>query len=225
MNWRRGLLLAGINLAAAVPMVCLLAARDAEFLRDREQTELTPKAQVSVAILNRRNAARMVRTQEEQIVGFNPCELWDHYPAQMFVVQFGNLPAFILTQWRVDCPPEWSVAAALGVHVAGRISEENFKAMRRVDLALCLLIAIQWFLIGSFPLVRPERWWAEPGAFITACTVVASIIALAPVVDGLAKLPALVAFFGWMWWLGLLIWKPVHLAWQSTLGGLRRLNN
>lgn len=225
MNWRRGLLLAGINLAAAVPTICLLTARDAQLLHEREQKELTPRAQVSLAFLNRRNVARLVRTQEEQAVGFNPCVLWHHDPAQMYVVQFGNLPAFVLTQWRVPCPAGWSVAAALGVQVAKLNSEADFKAMRRVALALCLLIAIQWFLMGGFPLVRPKRWWTEPGAFITACTVIASIVALIPVVDGLAKLPALVAFLAWLWWLGLLIWKPVHLAWQSTLGGLRRLSN
>jgi hypothetical protein len=226
MNWRRGVLLAGINLAAALPMIYLLAARDAQFLRERQQkTEVSQKVQVRPATLDRRNAADLMRTQEEQTVAFSPCGLWGHYPVQTYVVQFGDLPAFIATQWRVACPPRWSVAAKLGVEADGWNSEANIKAMRRVDVALCVLIVIQWFLIGSFPLIQPKRWWGEPGAFITVCTAIAALIALIPAVDGLAKLPAVIAFFAWLWWLGLLIWKPVHLAWQSTVGGLRRLSN
>jgi hypothetical protein len=46
-----------------------------------------------------------------------------------------------------------------------------------------------------------------------------------PAIDGMARLTALIAFFGWMGWFGLLVWIPVHFAWQSTLGGLRRLSN
>jgi hypothetical protein len=34
MNWRRGLLLAGINLLAAVPLISLLAARDSQYVKE-----------------------------------------------------------------------------------------------------------------------------------------------------------------------------------------------
>jgi len=227
MNWRRGVLLAGINLVTAVPLIYLLAVRDAQFLKEREQQSAVPE--MLPRNMNREFSplvgVRIVQVQEEQTVTFNPCGLWAHYPPQVSVVQLGNLPAFVLSQWREACPPRWSVAGMLGVRVAGWSTPDNFKAMRKVDAALCLMIAIQWFLIGSFPLSRPRRWWAEPGAFITASTGVAACIAIIPVVDDLARLPALVAFGGWLWWFGLLLWKPVHLAWQSTLGGLRRLNN
>jgi len=96
--------------------------------------------------------------------------------------------------------------------------------MCRVDVVLCLLIAVQWFLIGSFPLIRSTRWWAEPSAFITLCTTIGSGIALLPVIDVLGRLAVLFAFFGWLWYFALLLWKPVPLAWQSTLHGLRRLS-
>jgi hypothetical protein len=224
MNWRRGLLLAGINLLVAVPLVCLLAARDMRYMKERQQSangetlRIDSSGEVSSA------PTKIVQVQEEQTVSFSPCGMWVHYPAQTYVVQFGNLPAFVLTQWRIVCPAKWSIAARLGVDVSGWISEANFKAMRRVDVALCVLIVIQWLLIGGFPLIQSRRWWHEPGALITACTAIASVIALIPIVDGLAKLPALFAFFGWLWWFGLLLWIPLHKAWQSTLGGLRRLS-
>jgi len=54
---------------------------------------------------------------------------------------------------------------------------------------------------------------------------VAACIAIIPVLDGLARLPAVIASFAWLWWFGLLLWIPIHRAWQSTVGGLRRLSN
>lgn len=226
MNWRRGLVLAGINVAIALPMISILAARDAQARREWKQRSSVEDApwidssgEFSVA------PARMVRGQEEQTVTFSPCGLWANIPVQESVVQFGNLPVFVVTQWRVDCPSRWSVARILGVNDEGILSDKNFRAMRRVDAALCFLIAVQWFLIGSMPLVQPKRWWSEPGAFITACTVIRSAIALIPVVDVFGRLPVLIAFVGWLLWAGLLIWVTVRWAWQSTLGGLRRLNN
>ncbi len=227
MNWRRGLLLAGINLIAAVPLICLLAARDAQFIKEREPQSAVPA--IRPGIVDRefkpRVEARLVLVQEDQTVSFSPCGLWGHILPQVSAVQLGNLPAFVLSQWREACPPRWSIASMLGVQVAGLSSPDNVKAMRRVDVALCLMIAIQWFLIGGFPLIRSERWWGEPAAFITANTFIAAWIAIIPVVDGLARLPALIAFGGWLWWFGVLLWIPVHKGFQSTLGGLRRLNS
>jgi hypothetical protein len=226
MNWRRGLLLAGINVAIAVPMISILAARDVQARREWKQRSSVEDApwidrfgEFSVA------PTIMVRAQEEQTVSFSPCGLWASIPVQESVVQFGNLPVAIVSQWRVACPPRWSIARMLGVNDSGFLSDVNFSAMRRVDLALCLLIAAQWFLIGGLPLVQPKRWWSEPGAFITACTAAGSAIALIPVVDVFGRLPALIAFFGWLWWAGLLIWMPVRWAWRSTLGPLRRLTH
>jgi tellurite resistance protein TehA-like permease len=86
------------------------------------------------------------------------------------------------------------------------------------------MIALQWFLVGGFPLRQSNRWWDEPGAFITANNFIAACIAIIPVIDGLARLPGLMAFVGWVWWLGLILWKIGFLAWQSTLDGQRRLS-
>jgi hypothetical protein len=226
MNWRRGLVLAGINVAIAVPMISILAARDVQARREWKQRSSVEDApwidrfgEFSVA------PTIMVRAQEEQTVNFSPCGLWASIPVQESVVQFGNLPVAIVSQWRVACPPSWSIARMLGVNDSGFLSDVNFSAMRRVDLALCLLIAAQWFLIGVLPLVQPKRWCSEPGAFITANNFVVACIAIIPFVAGLARLPALIAGIAWLLWFGLVIWIAVRWAWQSTLGGLRRLTH
>ena len=225
MNWRRGLVLAGINLILAIPMICLRAAEDARFRRDMKQQSFVERMSWIDSSGELSSApAKFVQAQEEQTVSFSPCGLWRNIPAQESVVQMGNLPAFVVSEWREECPSKWSIARFLGVNNTGRLSD-NFKAMRRVDAAFCVLIAAQWFLIGSFPLIQASRWWAEPGAFITTGTAVGSAIALIPGIDALARLPALIAFFAWLLWFGLLIWKLFHLAWQSTLGRLRRLTH
>lgn len=225
MKWRRGLLLAGINVAAALPMIAILASRDAQWLRDREQNSRTSETS-PIASLPEFSApqSKEARSDEEQTVSFNPCGLWGHISTQVSVVQWGNLPSFVLTQWRVACPPRWSLASRLGVGNDGLLSDHNVRAMRRVDVALCVCIAVQWFLIGSFPLIKARRWWSEPGAFITLCASIGSGIALIPAVEGLGRLPAIFAFFAWLWYFALLLRKPVQLAWQSTLPGLRRLS-
>jgi len=225
MNWRRGLLLAGINLLAAVPLICLLAARDAQYMKEREQHSANEEGlwidgsgEVSAA------PTKVVQAQDEQTVSFSPCGFLPHYPPQVSVVQLGNLPAFVLSQLQVVCPPKWSIAAKLGIGANGVFSN-NLQATTRLNVALCLMIAIQWFLIGGFPLRQSVRWWDEPGAFITADNFVAACIAIIPVIDGLARLPAVIAFGGWFWWLGLILWKIGCLAWQSTLGRQRRLTH
>jgi len=226
MNWRRGLLLAGINIALVLPMISVLAVRDAQLLRDWNQRSATDETHWMPSYVEYSQApVEVVRVQEEQTVGFDSCELWSRIPVQVAVVQFGNLPAAILTQWRADCPPKWSVAAKLGVKVARRLSDENFIAMRRVDLALCLFISAQWFFMGGFPLIESRRWWSEPGAFITVCTAIGSGIALIPIVEELGRLPVLLALIAWLWWFVLLLWKIVYLAWRSTLASPRRLSN
>src|ERR1700734_3075353 len=99
MNWRRGVLLAGINVAIAVPMISILAVRDVQARREWKQGSSVEEApridssgEFSVA------PTRMVRAQEEQTVTFSPCGLWASIPVQESVVQSGNLPAAIVSQ-------------------------------------------------------------------------------------------------------------------------------
>jgi hypothetical protein len=105
MNWRRGLLLAGMNLLAAVPLICLLAARDAQYMKEREQHSAN-KEGLWIDSAGEFSAAptKIVQAQDEQTVSFSPCGLWGHIPPQVSAVQLGNLPAFIASQWREACP-------------------------------------------------------------------------------------------------------------------------
>ena len=51
-------------------------------------------------------------------------------------------------------------------------------------------------------------------------------------IEGLMLLPSIsgllamaLGFLAWFWFCALLLWKLVHLIWQSTLHDLRRLSN
>ena len=229
MNWRRGLLLAGINLMAAVPLICLLAARDAQYIKEREQHSAIEEG-LRIGSSGDFSAAptEIVQAQEEQTVSFSSMRSLGSYSTASFSrADWKSAGLHRKSNGERQCPPRWSVASMLGRKRLGAdFSDANLKAMRRVDLALCVLIAVQWFLIGSLPLIQARRWWAEPGAFITVCTAIASgMFALFPVNRRLGASACSDRLCGWVWWLGLLLWIPVHIAWQSTVGGLRRLNN
>ncbi len=156
--------------------------------------------------------------QVEQTVSFtfDPCTMSVHYPAQVVVVQAADLPSFVLAGWEVGCPPQWSLAGRLRGKMTWPPTPFWMERQREIDAGLCLLIAIQWFLMGGFPLVRTRKWWDEPGSFITGCTVLAGAIALIPVVEGLARLPALIAMLAWLLWFGLLAWKALQFGWRMA---------
>jgi len=72
MNWRRGLLLAGINPAIAFPMIAITAARYAQARRDwdhqstgKEGPWIDSSGEFSV------RPSKVVQVQEEQTVTFN----------------------------------------------------------------------------------------------------------------------------------------------------------
>lgn len=218
MKWRRGLLLAGINLLAAMPLILMMESRDAQYLRDNSQES---KAAASMSVskqgeFTNSEPANVGKEQEEETVTFDFCGAWVHYPVQDDVVRFGNIPATALTEWRIMCSDKWSLSGMLHVGNNWAPTAATVAAQKQVDLGLCVLIVIQWFLVGSFPLLQTKKWWSEPGMFITLCTVVATGIALFPVVDNIARLPALIAALAWFWWFGLFVWKTVRFGWIRT---------
>ena len=154
--------------------------------------------------------------QAEESVSFDPCEMWAHYPVQVVVLQSADMPSVALVGWEDDCPPHWSLAGRLRGKTTWPPTPLWMETQRKIDAVLCLFIAGQWFLMGGFPLVRTQKWWAEPGSFITACAVLAGAIALIPVVDDLARLPALIAVLAFLWWFGLLVWKTLQFGWRMT---------
>jgi hypothetical protein len=216
MNWRRGLLLAGINLAVAVPMILMMEARDQQYALTSE--EIMAKAPNEDAPkppeLTNPESTQASPDQAEQTVSFDPCSMWVEYPIQVVVVQGADLPSLVLAGWGNDCPPHWSLAGRLRGKMTWPPTPMWMETQRKIDAGLCLLIAIQWFLIGAFPLVRSRKWWADPGAFITACAVLAGGVELIPFIHEAARLPALIATLAWFWWFGLLIWKALQFLWR-----------
>src|SRR5580698_9337760 len=113
MNWKRGLVLAGLNLLAAVPMILLLDVRDARELRNRDQNDARTDLHLQLKPAFRPSSVRILRVQEEQAVGFNPCGMSPNYSTLQEIVYIGNIPASTITGWRAFCRPEWSISGRL----------------------------------------------------------------------------------------------------------------
>jgi hypothetical protein len=214
MNWRRGLLLAGIHLVVAVGLIRFMEARDAQSMKGwgESSAEISKAPAPPKPPPDNPAPAQDDSAQEGETVTFSPCGMWVHYTPQETVVQFAEFPAYVLTDWREACPPNWTLSGMIrdwSLPTTSRIAVQH-----HVDEGLCALIIIQWFLVGSFPLIHPRRPWGEPGAFITVCAVLALMLAMIPVVDGAARLPALIAWCGWLWWFGLLVWKALRSGWR-----------
>jgi hypothetical protein len=213
MNWRRGILLAGINLAVAVPLIVMLEARDVAYMREHyaDHADHAPPAWIaSDPVLKNAPSGK-----EGQSVGFDPCAMWGaHYPPEELIAPTANFPAMTISGWRQLCPPRWTLAGRLNVGYSWGPLPSTLTAWREVDWGFGLLIALQWILVGGFPLTRPNRWWAEPGAFITCCAVIGFVLVLIRPIEGLARLPASLAAFAWLWWFGLLVWKGGQLLWR-----------
>ena len=126
MNWRRGLLLAGIHLAIAVPMILMMDARDEKAMADENEgfmeraVEDAVKPPEAPKLANPAPAPPAPETPAspedagaEQTVSFSPCGMWAHYPPQVVVLQGADAPALALAGWEIECPPHWSIGARL----------------------------------------------------------------------------------------------------------------
>jgi hypothetical protein len=187
MNWRRGILLAAINLTVAAPLVVSLELKDATYVRDYyvpPKPGETPPPPPSPAT-----------DSKNEGVSFDPCALLVHNPAQEELVNSTNLPALVLTGWRLDCSPSWSLSGMLHVDGLAPPTPSSMAAQRKVDLVLLLVIALQWLLVGGFPLRRPKRLWGEPGIFITICAVISLALFVVPPDNLLSRFFALFATF------------------------------
>ena len=200
-------------------MISMMEARDQKFALTQE--EIMAKSVVLEAPKPPESSwpePEASPAQPEEAVSFtlDPCTMLTEYPVQDTVVAGADLPSFVLSGWGSMCPPHWSLAGRLRENPTFQITPLWMEEQRIIDVGLCLFIAMQWFLLGGFPLVRTRKWWADPGAFITACTVVAGAIALIPYIDGFAKLPASIAMLAWLWWFGLLLWRTFQFGWRMS---------
>ena len=222
MNWQRGLLLAGINLAVAAPMILMMEASYQKYALTQDEI-MAKTARDFIPKPTEPPTPEPDQAKPEQAgetVTFSPCEMLAHYPPQVVAVQAADMPSVALVGWEYVCPAQWSLAGRLRGKMTGPRTPLWMETQRKIDAGLCLFIAVQWLLMGGFPLVRTRKWWADPGTFITACAAAAGAIALIPVVDDLARLPALIAGLAWLWWFGLLVWKALQFGWRMTTAWL-----
>ena len=218
MDWRRGLLLAAINVAVAVPMILMMEHRDSESALVSEEIMAKAPMKDPPGPPKAATPGYSQATPEKpgETVSFDLWAMWADPPVQVVVLQGGDMLPVVLAGWEYDCPAPWSLAGRLRGRWTWPPTPFWMETQRKIDAGLCLFIAVQWFLVGAFPLARTRNWWADPGAFITACTVLAGAIAMIPVVGGAARLPALFAMLAWFWWLGFVIWKALQLAWRTV---------
>jgi hypothetical protein len=138
-------------------------------------------------------------------VTLDMCSLTDQYSPREKIAGIADPVAISIAGWRALCPPRWSVAGILISTMWVSPTAAQFAKERIVDVIFLLLIAVQWLLVGGFPL-RPHRGlWGDPATHITACTVAAGALSLVPNIESFCTLPMLYAFTAWFWWLSLLI--------------------
>jgi hypothetical protein len=165
-------------------------------------------------------AVKRENTDEGETITVSPCGMWVHYVSQVVVVQSADLPADLLAGWEEICPPNWSLAGRLRRIKPWQPTPSSIATQRRIDAGFALMIAMQWFLLGSFSMVRNtswRRWWREPGSFITVFTIPAALFALIYPNNEVSRLLALPAMMAWFWWLGLLVWRILSFAWRLAM--------
>jgi hypothetical protein len=213
MKLRRGMTFALIHLVIAIPVLLLLEARDARTVYGDAETEPRPLPAPPPP------PPPPPSLDDTETVTFDMCGGWAHFPPQQVLMSTINLPAITVAGWRDICPAHWTLAGHMVNRVWWTGREEMLFRQRRLDIEVLGLIALQWFLMGSFPLSHPRRAWLEPGAFITVCAVTGFAFAILPYIDPLAILPALFAYIAWLVWAVLLLTLPIRLLWRRICQG------
>jgi hypothetical protein len=207
MNWKRGVLFAGVHFAIAATMI----GWDADRVWHEEHAERGA------------HEWRLVETawqEEEMAVPFDPCKTgyvcrWT--TPQEEIVQMGNLPVYVLSGWKNPCPPAWTFA---GVVQHGRLNR-SLGDYFLVSAILCAAVPVEWFLIGAYPFFRRNRWFLEPSVLVTIFTSVSACgfpLTLLPPVGDFPELifPFLgaLAMLSWLFWFLLLAWSCAWAGWK-----------
>ena len=193
MNWRRGIVFAVIHALIVLVFIVTDESRD------------WPTARISKYV---DNDVQRVAWQEDQGLGFDPCSggYIDGISQAERVVTFANFPVMGITGWPSACPQRSLAAkfAEKALHTKGRETQSA------VHVIVETIVMVEWLLIGGFPFVRRSRWWPEPGALITICTIAGFALAMIPLFTRLTAVPCVGAFVGWLWWFGALLLKGVR---------------
>lgn len=195
-QWRRGLILAGIHLVICVPLIVWEEASRWDWVRSQEN--LPPLELTRPIPPLPPDAAKPA--DEGEAVSFSPCGMWYHTSLPQRIIVMGELPAAVLSRWGEPCPPSWSLAGQLGI---GWPNHDSRRKEVEFSIGLCGLVALQWVLIGGFPLIHPRGWYWEPGALITICTCTFFLALFAPLL--------------WAAWFILLAWRLLQGCYRALL--------
>jgi hypothetical protein len=207
-------------------MILMMEARDEKAMREVDEGVMKRAVEAAIKppkpVYPAPAPASPEDAEAEQTVSFrmNPCTMAFHYPPQVDFFSGVDMPAFFLAGWGDECPPAWTLAERLRGVMTWPPTASSMAAQRGVDACFVFLIALQWILMGAFPLVRNprwRRWWGEPGTFITVCAVIGGLLMLIYPNTGAARLFALPAMLAWFWWFGLLAWRPLSGTWRLVL--------
>jgi hypothetical protein len=205
MNWRRGLLLAGIHLAVAGTLIFWQETNDWHAL-SAHPVPYPAGTRVAEPIANGNG----------MMIEFDPCKLhWRSTSFRESVVLMANLPVSPLSGWKVACPEEWTLAGAVESRSGGTSRGTEIV----VSLGFCAMVVFLWFFVGSFPLSPQVEWWWEPGAFITLCTMIAFVLVVIPATSDLSQFPMAFASLAWLFWFCLLVWKGLRLGGRLAARG------
>jgi hypothetical protein len=197
MQWRRGLLLAGIHVVVAAAM--FVQVESAAWPMIKANTE-------------RNTALRPPAPPEEGTVAFYPCDgTWLLLtPPEEKIVGFANLPVALLTGWHQPCTSYSGLTAI----VESQLGTSTCASEITISIILCVLVFIQWFMVGGFPIVRPRRWWLEPATLITICTLVSIFLVVVPVIREFSIAPMAVALLAWLYWFVMWVWNTFRFGWR-----------
>ena len=210
MNWRRGILLAGIHLVVASS---LLAWEESFYWRSIKSEQLGQSL----------GRLQFTAFQEEQTITFNPCAddgVWYGEVSPLIrIAGMANLPVALLTGWHEPCRSP-SPLDSMGERFLSSMVVRPFHRTRSSETLivgiLCLLVAVEWLFVGGIPLMRPRRWWLEPGVFVTIFTLLCAALATIPHEANLAGNLTLISACAWLWWFGLLVWKTLQFGWRMA---------
>ena len=218
MNWRRGVVLAAIHLTVAAVVIV------------RTETDYWPNIRserVRVPVVIPPSAT----AEEAAFANFFPCDeggvIDRAFAPREMAISAANMPVVLLVGWHEPCAQPSTL---------DNVVEKRYGRTRRAEVLIltiqCTAFVVWWLIVGGFPLVRPRRWWLEPGVLITACTIPVALASLlipdgfafrVPIVDPAAMIPAVIAMLAWLWWFGLLIWKTFRLAFRSFVGSRQQV--
>lgn len=194
MQWKRGLLIAGIHLAVVGAMFV------------QEESAVWPMIKASAggtAVL------RLAAWQEEPMADSCGESIADvPMPVEEKIVGFANLPVALLTGWHQPC----ATPGRLTAMIQGKAGKPTHASEITTSIILCILVFAQWLVVGGFPVVKPKQWWAEPAVFITACTLVSVALMLVPSLHDVAYFPALISVIVWIVWLMIVLWKALQIG-------------